>query len=199
MYCQLISIVFMALTLLFAAFHIFVVTLPPMAIDVPLTFAVTASFLGLLSMVSICVEMGASIVDIMRNQSRDFLQEVDWDLSQAATLDSLDKHDLMRALEFLELKTSRVHERIKLFIGGPDKIALLAIFGGAWLLYKEVPAIVSFKLEAVGSWDHFAQLLIWTVVAFIIGIVAGAVASNYRLRHYIYQIEVLKLHLTTRV
>lgn len=114
----------MALTLLFAAFHIFVVTLPPIAVDVPLTFAVTASLLGLLSMVSICVEMGASIVDIMRNQSRDFLQEVDWDLSQAATLDSLDKHDLMRALEFLELKTSRVHERIKLFIGGPDKIVM---------------------------------------------------------------------------
>ena len=150
-------------------------------------------------MASMIVEMVASIVEMIRSRARDFLREVEWDLLQAAMLNSLNKTDLIRALEFLELKSSRVHERIKLFIGGPDKLALLAIFGGAWLLYKELPAIFSFKLEAIGSQDYFAQLFISIMLAFIIGILGGALALNYRLRHYTYQMEVLKLHLTTRV
>lgn len=198
-YCLLISTVFISLMLMLAACHIFVVKLPPVGIEIARTFEATASLLGLLSMVSITVEMIASIVEMVRNQSRDFLREVDWDLSQAAMLERLNKTDLMRAQEILELKSSRVQERIKLFIGGSDKIAVLAILGGAWLLYKELPAIFAFKLGAVASPDYFAQLVIWAVVAFSIGIVAGAVASGYRLRHYTYQIEVLKLHLTTRV
>lgn len=198
-YCLLISVVFMALMLVLAAYHIFVVKLPPMGIEVALTFASAASLLGMLSMVSITVEMVASLVEMIRNQTRDFLREVEWDLSQAAMLDSLNKTDLIRARELLELKSTRVQERIKLFIGGPDKLAVLAIFGGAWLLYKELPAIFSFKLGAVGRQDYFAQLLISAGLAFIIGILAGALTSNYRLRYYTYQIEVLKLHLTTRV
>lgn len=198
-YCLLISMVFMALMLVFAAWHIFVIKLPQVGIDVARTFGHAASVLGVLSMVSMTVEMVASIVEMIRNRARDFLREVEWDLSQAAMLDSVNKTDLIRALEFFELKSSRVHDRIKLFIGGPDKLALLAIFGGAWLLYKELPAIFSFKLEAVGSQDYFAQLFISIMLAFIIGILGGALALNYRLRHYTYQIEVLKLHLTTRV
>ncbi|MEJ7805474.1 MAG: hypothetical protein WKG03_06090 [Telluria sp.] len=197
-YCLLMSMGFMALMLVLAAWHAFVVRLAPVGIQVALTFGVAASLLGGLSMVSITVEMCASIVEIIKNRSREFMQEVDWDLSQAAMLDRLSKTDLMRAREFLELKSARVHERIKMFIGGPDKIALLAIFGLLWLLYKELPTISILSMGAVHSWHDFTQLAIWAVVAFSIGIVAGAVASSYRLRHYTYQIEVIKLHLSTR-
>lgn len=198
-YCILISLVFMALMLVLAAFHIFISQLHRIGTEVALTFGTAASLLGALSMVSTTVEVSASIVDMVRNQSREFLKEVEWDLLQAGMLESLNKADLVRALQFLELKSSRVQERIKRFIGGPDKIALPAIFGGAWLLYKELPAIFTFELGPMASREYFTQLIIWAALAFTIGIVAGAVASSYRLRHYTYQIEVLKLHLATRV
>ena len=114
-------------------------------------------------------------------------------------LDSLDKADLIRAREFLEFKSSRLHERIKLFIGGPDKIALLAIFGLVWLLYKELPAILAFKIRTIVSLDDYVQLFIWTVVAFSVAIVAGGVALCDRLRRYTYQSEILRIHLRNRV
>lgn len=115
------------------------------------------------------------------------MREVDWDLSQASMLESLAINDLMRAREFLELKSTRLQERIKLFIGGPDKIALFTIFGLVWLLYKELPAVAGFKFGATAGLDHFAPMAIWGVVAFCTGILAAAVASSYRLRHYTYQ------------
>lgn len=188
----------MALVMLFAGWHVFLSPLASVSKDIARTFAVAASLLAVLSMVSATVEGFSSLVKMIKGQLEEFMQEVTWDIEQAARLDAFDKAELERALEFLELKSSRIHARIRLFIGGPDRLAVLAIFGGIWVLYKELPAIASFNLGGRADMAYFMQLAVWAVIAFIIGILGGAICLNTRLRRYTYQIEVLKLHLKAR-
>jgi hypothetical protein len=129
---------------------------------------------------------------------RGFVAELEWDLGHAGSLDRFHKKDLKRAHEFLELRTNRARERIKSFVGGTDKLALVVLLAGGWAVYKEMPWRSSFSLL---QWNDPAQLpnfALLFLLVFGMATITAAVILNLHVQRYAYQLDVLKLHLSAR-
>lgn len=149
--------------------------------------------------------LGALIVEVVcwgitlkQSLWRSFVSELKWDLGQARRLDRFDKKDLQRAHEFVELRANRARERIKLFVGGTDKLALVVLLAGGWAVFREVPWRASFFLANWADPAHFPSAVLFLLFLFAMSTIAGAFILNFQVQRYVYQLEVLKLQLSTR-
>ena len=197
-YAFLITIALSAIILLLIGWHQYFSPLSATLRDIGSTFALGVSFAGLTAMLASVSEAIFSFVALKRSMLQNFLLEVEWDHGHARQLDSFDKKDLKRAQEFLEMRTNRARERIKSFVGGPDKLAVLILLAGSWAVYKEIPWLVSIFHADWADPSNFFKVFFFFLLVFGCGILIGAVCLNFHVQRYAYQMDILKLQLSSR-
>jgi hypothetical protein len=177
-----------------AAWHIWLSPLEGIWRSIALLSGLGAMVLPFLSMV---IEVLSALVIIIRfkRDSLDYLLlNIQHDSNHIERLMSFDKGALESAQIWLQLQTTRIRNRIGIFFGSPDKIAVFSLAGMGWVVWKEFSAQQGSGLskQAMVDWGGLHNLFIYGV-SLLAGLALGAVLMNYRLQRYTYQLELLAL------
>lgn len=128
-----------------------------------------------------------------------FLSQVDHDLKHVSVLAAYDTDTLESARVFLQLKCTRMKNRMGLLLGGPDKAALSSLLGLGVLCYQFIYKDLGFKVLTDFMHGQIGfPLLFIVLIAALCGAAIGAVFMNFQLHRYVYQIELVELALKGR-
>lgn len=141
--------------------------------------------LALLILVLDTVPTIVTICNFRDDALRRFQLEIQYDLTHVAELTYFPKGILERAQQWLGIKIERIRSKIGIFFGGADKIALFALAGIGWAVWKEFPADVTSSKHG----------LFVVGVALMGGIAIGGVLLNAVMQRYVYHQELLTLAL----
>lgn len=186
------------IALLFLAWHQFLSPLSALALGIGRVVTWGIYPVLFLCVGALVLEVGCWYMAIKQSLWRGFVTELEWDLVHASQLERFHKKDLKRAHEFLELRINRARERIKSFVGGTDKLALVVVLAGAWAVYKEVPWQSTLVLLHWNDPAQFPHIGLIFLFVFAMSTIAGSLILNIHVQRYAYQLDVLKLHLSTR-
>ncbi|MBC3873488.1 hypothetical protein [Undibacterium flavidum] len=176
----------------FSVWHKFIGGLSEQAKFVALGFGIASMLLPVMSwLVNIVVSLW-TILNFRKNQLRRFLVEIDNDNQHVDVLMSKSREELELVQKFIQLKSTRIKNRIGLFFGSPDKVALLSLAGVGWLALKELFSKDATVILSIGGGLAGYGFLQY-VMAFFAGIAFGAVLMNFQLQRYVYQLELLDL------
>ena len=185
----------------FAAWHKFVSELSGTAKTIALVFGTLSMALPLLSiLVSIASDFW-EFLNFNKNQLHRYLVELENDEAHVSALMSESKDDLERTQKLIQLKATRIRNRLGMFIGGPDKIALFSLAGIGWAVLKELSSKDS-SAFAAGPFLFGVHMDVYTLLqyaaALFTGMAFGAVMMSYQLRRYVYQLELLDLAISRK-
>ncbi|MDQ1920893.1 hypothetical protein [Massilia pseudoviolaceinigra] len=197
-YAFLISLGLGGIFLLFFGWDKFVSPLRGIPREVGAVFGLGVILSEVVILIALVAETLCSFIALRESLLRNFISDLKWDLAHSRRLDRFNKKDLKRAQEFVELRANRARERIKMFIGGTDKLALVVLLAGGWAVFKEVPWRASFFLADWADPAHLPSAVLFLLFVFAISMIAGAFILNVQVQRYAYQLEVLKLQLSTR-
>jgi hypothetical protein len=111
--------------------------------------------------------------------------EANHDLLHVEKLILMDKIVLRQAETWLSIKTDRIKNRMTVFFGGPEKLAIFALAGLGWLVWKEFPThYEKWTLDAL----QIAMMLLG-------GAAIGGLFSLADMRNISYQRELLTMAL----
>lgn len=181
----------------FSVWYKFIGELSGSAKVVALFFGIASMLLPIISLlVNIVVGLWA-IFNFRKNQLRRFLLEIENDNAHVCVLMSESRGELEQVQKLIQLKSTRIRNRIGIFFGGSDKIALLSLAGVGWLALKELfSKEVTPILSIGGSFTGYG--LLQYVLAFLAGLAFGAVLMNFQLQRYVYQLELLDLAISQK-
>ncbi|MFZ6712919.1 hypothetical protein [Undibacterium sp. TC9W] len=159
-----------------------------------LLFAALTMTLPLFSMILSIVSNIWALYSFQNNSLEYFLNEIKNDHQHLDELTSFAKVDLEDALKIIQLKITRIRNRMGFFIGGPDKVALFSLATMAWSILKEFSAKEKNAptLSILQSGFSLTTLLQYAA-AFFAGIAIGAILLHRHLQRYIYQTELLEM------
>ena len=165
---------------------------------VALTFAVATSVSGLIMLLAILVDSTVSLVYMFKTERRDFLAEIERDMYNADLFNRFDIKIVELAKLLLELKIGRSRDRIAMFIGSPDKLALFAVVGLVWTVSPYFAEhggnVFNVALNSLG----LGQLALVVLFASLAGILLGAIYTNVRSQRDKYRIDILTINLKKR-
>lgn len=162
--------------------------------------AILATVLIVFPFVMLILSTAAAFLSFraIKRYTRDiFFAQVESDAEFATTLrTSFREKELAKAKACLELKITRNRNRIGLFLGSPDKAALIVVAGAGWAAVNGL----TFKLENLFT----PGMGIMTTAGFMLalaagaltGMACGAVGLNLTTHRYVYQLELVTLALT---
>ena len=180
-----------------ASWHKFISPLPDSARNLTLWLCVLSMGLPLLSMLLDIAVLAAGVLKFKERQLTRFLSEIGHDESHVNALVSAPKKELEIVKRLLELKVTRIRNRLVLFVGGPDKVALFSLAATGWAVYKALTTKESLLVAIKGPFSTEGTLdvygILQYILAFLTGIALGAVMTNIQLQRYIYQLELLDL------
>lgn len=185
----------------FSAWHKFIGELSVTAKSIALLFGAASMVLPVVSWLVNIASSLWSALNFRKNQLNRFLIELENDNQHVSSLMSASKDKLEQVQKLIQLKATRIRNRIGLFVGGPDKIALFSLAGVGWLALKElssneVSSMANGMFSVVGSFTSYGFLQY--AMAFLTGIAFGAVLMNLQLQRYVYQLELLDLAISRK-
>ncbi|EPF77531.1 hypothetical protein GCM10025882_15950 [Acinetobacter gyllenbergii] len=136
----------------------------------------------------IIIDIGVGLVSIFKFKSRSFdwlILEIAHDKKAIELLANYKKETLLEVQDWLQLKCSRLNNRISTFIGNSDKYAVFSLIGLGWSVWKELSKVPSNNGDIV-------QTLLLYGAAFLTGIALGSMIVNYQIQRYNYQLELIK-------
>jgi len=151
----------------------------------------------ILPMASILIDtliMSISLIRFKTESFRLLLLEIEHDKENIERLTCFNKKHLEEAQAWLQLKSTRIRNRMGVFIGNSEKIALFSLASFGWSIWKELSGKTLESKLSITSGDPTQNVLIW-VTAFLTGIALGAVLINFQLRRYTYYLELIELAL----
>lgn len=176
----------------FAAAKMAGAALPDWAIDIALVSGVAAM---ILPFISLAIGIGASfwsVITFQKESLRSFLIEITHDDAHMDSLLAFQKKELIEVKALLELKINRIKNRLGMFVGGPEKVALFSLAAMGWSTFKEFSSLdrnpPNIPLLGTNLYD-----ILWYTAAFLTGIALGAVMMNRQRQHYLYQVEILDM------
>lgn len=156
-------------------------------------FIGAARIIGFGSMVSAIFFVFIDILPIFllmlnfRNDAmRRFLIEVEFDMGKALELRKFSSEHLRLAQQIFETKIARIQARLMMFLGGPDKIAIMSLATMGWAAWNEFPNVES----------SIAYNALYFGVAFLGGLSIGGVMLNVVMQRYAYYVELIKFSLS---
>lgn len=197
-YSALIALALEAIFLLFVGWDKFFSPLRGLSRDVAFLFGGAGILSGIVTLIAVVAKEICWFIALRQSLFRSFVSELKWDLAYSRRLDRFNKKDVKRAHEFVELRANRARERIKMFIGGTDKLALVVLLAGGWAVFKEVPWRISFFRADWTDPAHFPSAVLFLLFMFAISTIAGSFILNVHVQRYAYQLDLLKLQLSTR-
>ncbi|MFZ6733673.1 hypothetical protein ACO0LG_17230 [Undibacterium sp. Ji42W] len=185
--------VLLALIIIFVLWHV-ISSLNKYAVIVALALGVAALVLPICAFL---INIYSTIVNIksLKVKSLDnFIIDIETDQKHVSELDSYSKKDLENAQRIIQLKITRIKNKVSLLIGSPDKIALLSLAAIGWTLLKvfssKTPP-VKFPEISLLSTPLYESLF---CVAFLLALMAFTVIYLSRsMQAYVYQSEILDL------
>lgn len=154
----------------------------------------------ILPIVSILIDICITSISMFRFKTdslRLFLLEIKHDKENVERLTGFNRRVLEEAQVWLQLKSTRIKNRMGLFVGNSEKIALFSLAGFGWSIWKELSGKTLTTKLSLTSGDATQNILIW-VTAFLTGIAIGAVLMNFQLRRYSYYLELIDLALSKK-
>lgn len=140
------------------------------------------------SLVSLIVDVipaATMLARFKKNSLEQLILEIDHDSEQAKKLLIFDKKTLEKTDSWLSIRITRIRERLGFFLGGADKVAILALGSMGWATVNAIK-----NLEQGWQQDLFLY-----GVAFLGGLAIGGVMLNLIVRRYTYQRDLLALAL----
>lgn len=125
------------------------------------------------------------ILNLRNKAFRHFQLEIQHDSAHVAELLLYKTEVLERARQWLTFKIERIKDRLGIFLGGADKVALFALATMGWSAWKEFSELDS-------SWEH--DLFLYGA-AFLCGITIGGVFLNAIMQRYSYHRDLIDLAL----
>ena len=144
----------------------------------------------------ITIDICVGLISIFKFKSRSFdwlILEIDHDKKAIESLTKYKKETLLETQDWLQVKCSRLSNRISTFIGNSDKYAVFSLIGLGWSVWKELSKTpsVSFSLS---NGDTVQTLLLYGT-ACLTGIALGSMIINYQIQRYKYQLELIEFAL----
>jgi hypothetical protein len=137
------------------------------------------------------IVIGAITIFKFKSHSIDWLLlEIRHDKKNIETLTSYKKVTLEEAQQWLQLKCTRMRNRVSTFIGNADKYAVFSLAGLGWSVWKEFSEKTSISMLSLTKGD-LAHTLLILGTAFLTGIALGAMVINYQLLRYAYKLEII--------
>jgi hypothetical protein len=126
-----------------------------------------------------------------------FLTQVESDARYASQLRELfSLTDLKKAKACLELKVVRNRNKLALFFGSPDKLALITIAGAGTILstslFEKYGEFFTFEL----GWNTLLVYMTAGIVGGVVGLTLGAISANFDTHRFVYQLELVNLALS---
>ena len=171
----------------------------------PAELKLTGQVLGLLAVIfpisAMVLEMLAmffSMFSMNRVLFRNFLTQIESDERHAETLNAFSEIELKRAKAALELKIARTRNKIALFAGSPDKLAMFAFAAMGWTVFTSLSGKSQETFMKGLSVTNLTDFFVIMAVALVIGLTLGAVSSHVHMQRYVYQLELVNLALANR-
>ncbi|QLI80266.1 hypothetical protein HZU75_01240 [Chitinibacter fontanus] len=193
----LISAVLLFVLLVLAGVHEYIGPLPNWAMLFAQCLVIACM---LLPMVAICIELFFSMRFLLNFKSWvfDFFNlEIMHDKKQIALLQKYDKVVLEEAQQWLQLKITRINNKIGFLMGNSEKVALFALIGTAWAVWEALTKDNKLMVQSL-SIGHFPQNIVVFILAFLTGLAVGAVLMNAMRQKYIYFLELVTLALAKK-
>ncbi|HEU4776186.1 MAG TPA: hypothetical protein VFS95_05130 [Telluria sp.] len=174
-------------------------------VPLPAELKLTGQVLGLLAMIfpisAMVLEMLAmffSMFSMNRILFRNFVAQIESDERHAETLNAFPEMELKRAKAALELKIARTRNKIGLFAGSPDKLAMFALAAVGWTVFTSFSGKFQETLVKGLAVTNLTDFFVIIVLALIVGLTLGAVSSHVHMQRYVYQLELVNLALANR-
>lgn len=139
----------------------------------------------------------------MKNFNKDalkyFIGEIRHDTASVGKLIQFDRNCLELAQQWLELKAQRIKNRIGIFVGNSDKVAVFSVIGLGWAAWKELsPQAGVNALMGIFTDPSLPSTIVVFGLALLLGIALGSLVLSYQLGRYTYQLELLALALKNK-
>jgi len=156
----------------------------------------------ILPMLSVLINIASGIWVLVKHQKKSlsyFLKEIENDEIHVSDLVVFPKADLENANRILQFKITRIKNRIGIFFGAPDKVALISLAAMGWSFFKEfnsrqTQSEITNVLQIGASLNNLLQY----VAAFFAGLAIGAILLNRQMQRYIYQSELLEMAISRK-
>ena len=150
-----------------------------------LLLACYSALLGVLSAWIGTAHLAVSAIHHLLNKAQAAMVETSYDLTHVAELIQFSEYDLNCVMKRLDTHIQREERRIAFWLGGKERLAILAVMGTAWGYLKDYP--IGFP-----TWAQPYSLLLMAAPAGLY--IGGIFMYRYlRLRHYHKDILVLTL------
>lgn len=195
----IISVVLMAILGAFALWHNYVQLLDGTGKEIAIILSCIAL---ILPMLSILLNIASGIWILVKLQKKSisyFINEIDNDELHVSELLVFPKKDLENAKRILQFKITRIKNRIGMFFGAPDKVALISLAAMGWSFFKELnsknaPSEVLNVMHIGATLNNLLQY----VAAFFAGLAIGAILLNRQMQRHIYQSELLEMAISRK-
>jgi TRAP-type C4-dicarboxylate transport system permease small subunit len=139
------------------------------------------------------------LVKFQKKSLQYFLIEIENDQSHVCELAVFPKKDLEDAKKIIQLKIIRIKNRLGIFLGAPDKVALFSLAAMGWSVIKEFSS-KEIRSETISILQFGSSLnnLLHYMAAFFAGIAIGAVLLNRQMQRYVYQSELLDITISRK-
>ncbi len=181
------------LIIIFALWHL-ISPLNQYAVMVALALGVAAITLPTCALLITIFSAIVTIKNLKKKSLDNFMLDVETDLKHVSELDAYSKKDLEHAQRIIQLKITRIKNRISLVIGSPDKIALLSLAAIGWTLLKEFSSktppvkLPEISLTSAPLYEFlFGAAFLLALLAFVV------VYLSRGMQDYVYQSEILDL------
>jgi uncharacterized membrane protein YbhN (UPF0104 family) len=174
------------------------ITLPHFLKLAGMALGLLAIILALLGLTLSTLANFISLFSLNRVVYRNFLEQIESDERYGAMLNEFSELELKRAKACLELKITRTRNRVGLFAGSPDKLALLAVGGMGWTAYTSLTGQFPTLFKAGFANASAVEIGVLFASSIVVGLTLGAVGSHLHMQRYVYQLELLNSALANR-
>ncbi|KML05978.1 MULTISPECIES: hypothetical protein [Burkholderia] len=183
--CRWTGVALFAILLGFAGWVKFVHPIQGGWLTVALFIGIATTILALLSLVVDIIPAAVMLVRFKHNSLKRLILEIEHDSTQARKLLIFDRQMLERTDAWLSIQIARIRDRLGFFLGGADKVAILALGSMGWATLNTLKSLQN-------TWQQNAFLY---GAAFLGGLAIGGVMLNVIVQRYTYQRDLLALAL----
>lgn len=183
----------LALIIIFALWH-FISPLNEYAVTLALVLGVAAIGLPTCAFLIMIYSTIVTFKNLKKKSLDNFILDVEADQKHVEELDAYSKKDLENAQRIIQLKITRIKNKISLVIGSPEKIAFISLAVTGWTLIKEFSSKTPpVKLPEISLLSAPLYEILFGA-AFLLALLAFVVVYLSRgMREYVYQSEILDL------
>jgi len=183
--CRWTGVVLFAILLGFVGWVKFIHPIQGGWLTLALFIGIATTIFALVSLVVDVIPAAVMLVRFKHNSLKRLILEIEHDSTHARKLLIFDRQLLERTDAWLSIRIARIKDRLGFFLGGADKVAILALGSMGWATLNTLKSLQN-------TWQQNGFLY---GAAFLGGLAIGGVMLNVIVQRYTYQRDLLALAL----